>query len=346
MKLPYYQLESHLAKTLSPIYIVGGEELFLKQEAVHLIRKKAQQAGFAERIRITSESDYDWDELYTLLHANSLFGTKRLIEIDFRDMQPDATAKKILENYVAQNVMDNVLLIDVAKIDSKLTKTAWYKALEKNGCAISVYPIPRERLPQWILQRAKKYKLSLTTTNAALLADYAEGNLGAAAQMIEKIYLLKPEVLNDETIYTILTDESHFTLFDFVDFAISGQINRTLHVLDHLKNSGTEPILILWAITRELRNLASFADAITQGTSLESLLQKKPMFPRHQAAIRTFLKKFSNKDCWHLLEHAATIDQITKGAHPGNIWDSLQLFCLRLGYDPTFSEEKQKLRLP
>ena len=331
MKLTYFQLEAQLAKKLSFVYIVSGDELLLKQEAIHLIRKAAKHAEFNERIRLTPEAGFDWEQLYTFLYSPSLLAEKRLIELDFRDALPNKTASQILQTYAEKPCADNLLLIDIGKIDDKIAKSAWYRSLEKIGMVVTIWPIPREQLPTWIMNRAKKYKLSFQPDAANLLADYVEGNLIAASQAIEKIYLLQPQgVVNAELITTILTDESRFSIFDFIENLIAGDKRRTFHILDNLKLEGTEPVLILWGITRELRLLAELANALKQGLSYESLFQKYRIFSRRQSAVRQFLNKFSAEDCWHYLKQATDVDRIIKGAMPGNVWDHLQLFCLRM----------------
>lgn len=331
MKLTYFQLEQHLAQQLAPIYIVSSDELILKQDAINLIRQAAKQAGFNERIRLMPEAGYDWEQLYAVLYSNSLLADKNLIELDFRNITPNKVASKILQEYAAKPLSDKILLIDISKVDDKISKSAWYKALEKAGMVIPIWPPQRNQLPQWIVQRAKKYKLVMLPDAANLLADFIEGNLAAAAQVIEKIYLLKPDgPINAEFIKTILTDESRFSVFDFIEHLVAGNKARMLHILESLRQEGIEPVLILWGITRELRILAELAREIKQGAVIEKLFQKHRIFMRRDAAMRKFLTKYSESDCLNFLMQAGEIDKIIKGAAPKNIWDELQLFSLQL----------------
>lgn len=331
MKLNYFQLETHLAKQLSSIYIISGDELLLKQDAINLLRQTAKQAGFNERVRLTPEAGYDWEQLYSFLYSASLLAEKRLIELDFRNIAPNKTASQILQEYGKKPATDNLLLIDIGKIDDKIAKSSWYQSLGKAGIVITIWPLGREQLPQWIMQRAKKYKVIMQQDAANLLADYVEGNLAAAAQVVEKLYLLKPlKSVDTDLLKTILTDESRFSVFDFTENLIAGNQTRALHILENLKQEGTEPILILWGIARELRLLADLAQQIKEGAALEKLFQKHRIFFRRDAAMRKFLKKFTAPDCWHFLSRAGEIDKIIKGAAPGNVWEHLQLFCLGL----------------
>lgn len=331
MKLSPLQLETHLKKNLSPAYLISGEELLLKQDVLTLIRQTAQTAGFNERIRITPETGFDWEELYTLFYSHSLLAEKRLLEFNFCLSTPNKTANHLLRDYIENPAPDTLLLIETGKIDDKLSKSEWYKVLEKKGVVVTVWPVTRDQLPNWINQRAKKYNLNIQPQAVQLLADYVEGNLIAAHQAIEKISLLQPQQpIDSSMIHLVLTDESRFSIFEFIENLVMGEKARVLHILDNLKNDGIEPAIILWGITRELRLLAEMAQQKQQGVTDETLWQKFRIFAKRQQAVRRFLNKHTKEDCWHYLNHAAELDKIVKGAMPGNIWHSLQLFCLRM----------------
>lgn len=331
MKLTSAQLESHLATTLAPVYVVSGEEFILKQDAMYAIRQAAKKAGFQERTRITQESDFSEDQLYSLIYSASLFAEKRVIELDFRLDTPPKSTVALLQAYAENPPADTLLIINMGKADDKVTRSAWYKALDSIGVTLPVWPIARDQLGSWIQQRARKYKLQFQADAIPLLIDYVEGNLVAAAQTLEKIYLLQPQkIIDKDLLQALLTDESHFTVFDLTDSLIAGDQARALHVLAMLQASGVEPVLILWSITRELRTLAEMADQAAQGVALQQVFQRQRIFARRQGPMMRFLKKVTVADCWRYLSEAAEIDRLIKGAGEGNVWQRLQLFCLRM----------------
>lgn len=332
MKLNLQQLEQQLASSkLSPLYLVSGDEPILKQEALQLIRKAARQAGFSERVRLQTESGLDEDQLYTALYSPSLGAEKTLLELDFRSKAPAKSVGAIIEKYLSNPSNDLLVIIDTAKLDDTHTRSAWYKACEKSGSAITLWPIAREQLPQWIMARARKYKIQLQSDAAALLTDYVEGNLTAAAQTLEKIYLLKHnKPINAEVIQSILADESRFTIFDLTESMISDNAARTLHILETLRLDGTEAVIVLWGITRELRIIADMISAQQSGMSFDDICKKHRIFSRRQAGLRRFLGRFTREKCHHCLQDAATIDTMLKGGLRGNGWEALQMLCLKL----------------
>jgi len=330
MKLTYPQLTQHLTRNLAPIYLVSGDELLLIQEAVDALRAAASKAGFSERVSTTAESQGDWTKLlYTDTHSISLFASKKLVELNLTHIKLNNTHGKIFEEY-ACNPLDNTLLIIITnKLDTKTEKTAWYKAIEKNGIVMPIWPVPAEQLPQWIMQRAKKINLQLTLQAAERLATLVEGNLLAAAQEIEKLSLLYPDkTLDHHAIENAVMDNARFDIFNLVDSALLGDSPRCLRILHNLAEEGIEPTLILWALTRELRILADTQKQLQQGITLTTLLSKARIWEKRQAGFKAFLQRHKQRDCWKLLAYAAKIDRVIKGIEMGNVWDELEAFVL------------------
>ena len=63
------------------------------------------------------------------------------------------------------------------------------------GTIVTAWPVPRQKLPQWIDQRLQRKGLKADTRALDILAEKVEGNLLAAMQEIEKLALLVPCLL-------------------------------------------------------------------------------------------------------------------------------------------------------
>lgn len=332
MKLPYQQLTQHLAKSLAPIYLVSGDELLLVQETVDFIRAAAQKAGFSERTRIPVEAGSDWAKLlYANAHSMSLFAEQRILELDLRGVKLNQANSEILTNYAENPAEQTLLIIQTGKLDQKTEQTRWYKSIDKKGIAIPIWPVTTEQLPQWIIQRAKKANLTLTNQAAGWLAERVEGNLFAAAQEIEKLALLQPNGIVDEDILEKqVMNHARFDIFNLVDSFLLGNSKRSLLILNNLFDEDTEPTLIMWAITRELRSMAELLKQVKQGAALSSLFSQFRIWEKRQPPVRAFLKRATPSQCWDWLLHAAKIDRIIKGAEIGKVQDELERLILSL----------------
>lgn len=335
MKLTYQQLEQHLAKNLSALYLICSDELLLAQEAVDNIRATALKAGFTERVALTVEAGGDWGKLlFAEIHALSLFAEQRLIEINITGAKTTTATVKILKEIMAAPRTNTLILIRTGKLDSRSEQAAWFKTLEKNGVAIQIWPIALEQLPGWILQRAKKSGLQLAADAAKLLADQVEGNLLAAAQEIEKLSLLQADgdnkILDVAAIEKIMTDHARYDIFSLVECVVAGNGSRALRIIDNLHAEGVEPVLVLWALTREVRTLAEMARQLKQGVPLSNLFNQFRIWEKRQSGIRRFLQQNTQRDCWKLLIESAKIDRIIKGAAIGNTWNQLKQLALSM----------------
>ena len=330
MKLPYQQVKQHLTNKLFPLYLVCGDELLLVQETVDAIRKAARNAGFTERVLIQADSNTDWPAaIYSQTHHLSLFSTKRIVELNLTQAKLTLASTKILEEYALNPLLDTLLIIQTNKLDNKIEKSPWFQAIDKIGVVIQIWPITLEQLPQWIMQRANQANFTLTKEAAGWLAVLVEGNLFAAACEIEKLSLLQPGgTVDHEIIENAVTDHARFDIFTLVDSMLSGNSKRCLRILENLAAEGTEPTLVLWALTREIRLLADIARQKSQGAALSNLFSKFHIWEKRQGFVRAFLQRHTEQHCWAMLIKAAEIDRIIKGAAIGNVWNRLQDFVV------------------
>ena len=68
-------------------------------------------------------------------------------------------------------------------------------------------------------------------------------------------------------------------MYKLVDAALAGDAKRAVRILGGLRAEGVEPVIIFWALGRELRLLAGLADAVERRTDLGSAMQKASPSP-------------------------------------------------------------------
>lgn len=324
MKIAHPQLCAHLAKELKSLYLICSDDILLSGETAQQIRDSAYLKGFSERISKTVESHADFEDiLYSDTHSLSLFDNKKIIELNFHSVTMKSAHGKILESYLKKPVENIIVIVRTNKLDAAMEKNAWYKAIETLGVVIPIWPIPVEQLPAWIIERAKKAGLQITMSAAHALSTLVEGNLFAASQEIEKLGLLATNGVVDETlIENIATDNAQYDIFHFVDSVFSGDLKRSLHILKNL-SANTEPTLVLWALTRELRTLSNIFSEIQKGETLNGLFGKLRVFGKRKSAIHAFMQRHTKQHCWDFLMQCGNIDRMIKGMELGSAWEGL-----------------------
>jgi DNA polymerase III subunit delta len=331
MKISIDRLASQLEKTLAPIYMVSGDETLLVEEAGHLIRQTAETKGFTERQIFNVDNRFNWNQLLESANTLSLFNDKSLLELRLPSGKINEAGKKALLTYVENPRKNKILFITAGKLTGPTQNTKWFKALEKNGVFVQIWPITPQQLPNWIQLQLRKLDISTTSDAIKFLAESVEGNLLAAKQEIEKLSLLydKKQLSLDEVI-TAISDNARYDVFTLADSALSGDSKRTLKILIGLKNEGAEPTLMLWALTKEIRTLITMAQQLTQGDNLDNVLYKNRVWEKKKPIVRLALKRHNSNTLLKLLYIASQIDRVIKGVEPGNAWDLLNKLALRL----------------
>jgi DNA polymerase-3 subunit delta len=336
MKLAYPQLEQHLKKNLASVYVINSDELLLVQEAIKAIQDAAKLAGFTEYHSITPEPRCDLASLlYTDTRTISLFANKKIIILHLHQHKLTSIQGKLLADYAAKSVQDTILIIHTGKLDTKTMRAAWCLAIERTSIILAITSILAEQLPAWLIQRAKQVEMQLTPAAAKLLARLTENNSLAAGQAIEKLNLLYAgKIVDEEAIKTCISDTAHFDIFNLVDNAIQGNAADSLRILRHLIEEGIEPILILWALVREIRLLAELRSALKKELNPEKafaiLFEKHRVWGKRQLHFKNHLKNHTQIHYWQLLTQAARVDRVIKGVEKGKIEDELEKIMILL----------------
>ena len=335
MQIKAHELERHLSQTLAHIYVLSGDEPLQLEEALDYLRETAREKGFNEKIRFDIGPKFEWQTLEQEIQSMSLFSEKRIFDLRLSTNNLSERNAKILESYARSPNQDNLLVISARKIDANTKRRAWYKTIEKNGVTIQFWPVEQAHLPQWIKKRASKYNLKITNDAALLLADKVEGNLVACAQELKKLDLLhSTEIVELKDIIQLVSDNTHFSVFDCVEAALKGDGRKVIRIIQSLRDDGTEPILLAWALTRELRLLEELAREKMLGVNLSSLFSRHRIWAKRQQPLLAALKSHSQEQLESQIKGMAKLDMVLKSASQNSVWDELTYVCIRLAGMP------------
>jgi len=338
MRLRLEQLSTQLDSALARIYFVSGEEPFQMEQASQAIRNSALENGYTEREILQVDRGFDWQQLAESANTLSLFSQQRLLELRLPGGKPGDAGSKALVAYADNPPEDTILLVIAGKLEKAQQNTKWFKAIEQAGVVIQIWPVETPAMPNWIEARMQVRNMRPTAEALLMLADRFEGNLLAADQEIEKLRLLNGEgEINADQVAAAVSDSARYDVFSLVDACLLSEQQRATRILFGLRHEGIEPVLILWAITRELRALSSMSLALSQGQPIGQVLSQYRIWEKRKKPVQNALKKHNLRRLHGLLWQAAEIEKVVKGRATGNTWDDLlQLVCKLCG-TPLFS---------
>ena len=324
MRLKAEQLTAHLQRELAPLYVVFGDEPLLALEAADAIRAAARSQGYGERDLFTVEASFNWQNLLASGNNLSLFAEQRILEIRIPSGKPGLEGGKAIEQRCANLPPDTVMLVTLPKLDKTQQGSKWFKALEAAGTVVQVYPVDRSRLPDWIAGRLATQNQRADRVALQFLADRVEGNLLAAHQEIRKLGLLHPAgALTFEQVKEAVLDVSRYDVFNLAEAMLAGDAVRFARILEGLRGEGVGQVLMLWALSQEVRTLTKIVLGQRRGIPAAQMMREARVWESRQSLMERALKRIGGKRLIAALKRAATTDRMIKGLERGDVWDEL-----------------------
>lgn len=321
MKIPAEKLATHLQQNLAPCYFVTGDEHLLVSEALDAIREAARQRGFASRDLHVANTGFDWRQLHDSTANLSLFAERRIVELRLPTGKPGKAGGQAIVDLLENTGTDLMIIVSAPKLDGNGQASKWAKALTAKGVSVAIWPVGLRELPAWIAERMRRAGLQPDRDAVAMIADRVEGNLLAAGQEIEKLrLLLGAGKVTAAEVASAVANSSRYDVFKLVDAALTGDGRRAIKVLDGLQSEGVEPVIVVWALTRELRTLAKLADAIGSGMDLSASMQKAGVWRNRQALVRGCVSRHVPGEFHRLLKSAGAADLAAKGQSLADPW--------------------------
>jgi DNA polymerase-3 subunit delta len=330
MPITSEELPRHFASGLKPLYVVYGDALLLAIEAADSIRAAARAAGYSERETFVVEQHFKWAELRNSAQSLSLFAERKVIDLRIPSGKPGVEGGQALQDYVASMSPDVLTLITLPKLDWSTQKSQWFGALERYGVMVTADDIPRNALPRWIAARLKRQEQSADDATLEFLADRCEGNLLAAFQEIRKLALLFPAgQLSFEQVSDAVMDVARYDIFKLSEAMLSGNGERFARILEGLRAEGTATVLVLWAVSEDIRTLGRVLQAVQRGGKLGDVLRDMRVRRDRQPLIENAARRFKFQHLERALQQAARLDKTIKGLRQGDVWDELLQLGLR-----------------
>lgn len=293
-------------------------------EAADAVRRAARKAGFGDREVFSAERGFDWAAFEDGMSSMSLFAERRLVELRLPTPKAANPGSDVLVRVLKSPPDDVLLLATAPRLEKASRNAAWFKAFASAGEVVEGRRVLPRDLPGWISGRMRRAGLVPDVGAVRLLAERCEGNLLAAHQEIEKLRLLLGEGEVDEAgVRDAVSDSARYDVFRLADAAAAGDRVRALKVLAGLRSEGTEPVLVLWALGREVRDAAKVRWLTEHGMTSSAALSKAGVWRSRAGNVSRAAGRHDAAGLRRLLRLAARADRAIKGSEREDPWQVL-----------------------
>ena len=301
-------------------YLLLGNDPLLLQESQDAIRQVAATQGFDEHHTFTLDNNTDWNALFSQCQAMSLFASRQTLLLLLPENGPNAAINEQLVTLVQLMHDDLLLIVRGNKLSKAQENAAWFGALAER----SVQAPEQAQLPRWVAARAKQNNLQLDDAANQLLCYCYEGNLLALAQALERLSLLWPDgKLTLPRVEQAVNDAAHFTPFHWVDALVMGKSKRALHILQQLRLEGSEPVILLRTLQRELLLLVTLKRQSAH-TPLRTLFDKHRVWQNRRGMIGDALNRLSPAQLRQAVQLLTRTELTLKQDYGQSVWAELE----------------------
>lgn len=339
MKIYHNQLQQTLMQGFKPVWLVFGDEPWQKNDSLAKIKSHAQQQGFSEIIRFSSDNKFDWQQLIDEYQSMSLFASQRIIEVEFTTIKIGDSGNKALlalSEIIEKNasLQDVIFIFHGAKLDGPTANRKWFKTLTQLGCYLPIYDIDVQGFPRWLQNQARNLSVNLAPELSLLLIELFEGNLPALEQELQKLSLLFPinQQISLQDAEQLVTKQAKFNPFQIIDALLLGNCKKCLTMLDQLQQEGTAVGQIIWVFHKEVNQLYAMIDKLAQGKPLNDLYKEYRIWDKRKPLYQHALTHISLKNVRRAMSRLADIDLISKTSSEFNAFILLADLCITL-YD-------------
>jgi DNA polymerase III subunit delta len=265
-----------------PLYVLFGDEAFLKRQALLSIRRIAIGADADEQaVSIHAGDKATFAEVFDELDTLPFFFPRRMVVVENAD--PFVTKYRAdLETKVGSLPATGTLVLDVKTWQS----TTRLAKLVSNSATLVCKALKPNSMPAWCSDWAKThYGKQLPAQAAALLVDLIGPEMGLLDQELIKlsVYVGDRAKIDLAAVDRLVGNNRAENTWKIFDSMAAGNIKDGLARLQRLFDQGEEPMRLLGAFTSQLRKLAQAYRLTGQGLTPYAALEQAGF---HQFGIK------------------------------------------------------------
>jgi DNA polymerase-3 subunit delta len=264
--LNYFKVKKDLENNiLYPSYFLYGEETFLIEEIINLIKEilvPSEKGGFNFNKYDLNENKWE-DIISSAQTVPFLFSKKRVILVEVRNRKNENLTKSdenLLKNFFSSFPSHCILIIRADKCDKRRPLYKFFTSLPSNICfQVEFKLLKANQLLLWIDEKVKSNGKIIGFSEKQKLIDIVGNDLRNLNNELEKLiaFIGDRREIRSEDIEEVTGHIKSFALWEFTESLEKFDFEKSLSIFQKLLKEGYHPLVILSFLTQFFHNLLS-----------------------------------------------------------------------------------------
>ncbi len=336
---------------LLPVYVVTGEERFLRDQVVAELRSAALGGGVAafNEDKFTA-GEVDADKVIAAARTVPMMAPKRFVLVRGLerwdasssaggDSGSDAKVAPLdkLATYATTPIDSTCMVLSADKLDGRRKLTALAK---KQGFIVTCDVLDARALPEWIVERTRAKGHAIDREVADLLAEIAGPELAYVNDAVERLALFagvdaagKGLPITEQAVSECIARVRTADTWALVDAVGKRDLGGALRILADVYDPRDRGLPLLGALAWSIRQMAKFIAATSAGTPVDEAAKRAGVYqPFRARELAAKARAFRGKEIERWLLVLAETDLALKSSRrPADaiLEDMLTRLCRR-----------------
>jgi len=291
---------------LSRVYLVGGDDVYLKREIYSLLKQRLKPENFEFNYFNFELERSEIDAIELEIKSYPMMADFRLVTVEVSQITPEPKLKSFCHFIESMSFYDTYVVINFEKADLK--KSYFKNLIQQFDCVECKTPYSNQ-VTTWIQQIAQKYGLKFRDEALALFHTRVGESLAYIDLEVQKLQGFSDSGwVTASLVNNLIKPSGDAQLFESIRFFYSRNILRSIHAFQYLLRSGESPVLIVSLLARQARLLLKVYigyNANLQGPKLAQYLKVPHYFLKQ---YESEAKLWSMNSLIHLISSLSDLD--------------------------------------
>lgn len=278
----------------------GANSYLLKRELNKVKAEFADKYGELA-VEIIDGEEASYEQIKDAVNSIPFLAEKKLVVIRGLSQNKDAS-EKIEELADAPNE----LIIIEPKPDKR---SVYYKFLKKNADLVEFNELDERELAQWLVKEAEGQGTRLDFKEAYYLVQRVGNNQELVSNELKKLIDFG-QGISRRTIDSLTEASPQTTIFNLLDYAFSGNMDKAMDIYEQQRTQGEEPLKIFGMLVWQMHLVALVDSARDQSDS--EIMQASGLKPFTLNKSRSIARRMGKQQIRKILSEMVETDRMLK----------------------------------